>query len=98
MDLRWTQAGQITPRRPNTTWRRTAVAELQEMGHTWGEVQHVAPLPGAVEASRHRLLPHLRRRVVISVQCKRSYFFKRFSCNHRGAYGAIMINHNGLPS
>ena len=40
--LRWTPPGKRSRGRPKTTWRRTVVSELSEMGLTWGEAQHVA--------------------------------------------------------
>jgi len=40
--LRWTPPGKRRRGRPRTTWRRTIVNELDEMGLTWGEAQHVA--------------------------------------------------------
>ena len=35
--LRWTTPGKRKPGHPNTTWWRTTVTELEEMGLTWGE-------------------------------------------------------------
>jgi hypothetical protein len=40
--LRWTPPGKRKRGRPKTTWRRTVVAELKEMGLTWGEAQAAA--------------------------------------------------------
>ena len=40
--LRWTPPGKRKRGRPKTTWRRTVMTELTEMGLTWGEAQHVA--------------------------------------------------------
>ena len=35
--LRWTPPGSMKPGRPNTTWRKTVMAGLEEMGLSWGE-------------------------------------------------------------
>ena len=49
--------GEEKIRAPKTTWRRTAVTELEEMGPTWGEAQKDAQDPeGAMEASRCSLI------------------------------------------
>ena len=40
--LRWTPPGKRRRGRPKTTWRRTVMAELSEMGLSWGEAQHAA--------------------------------------------------------
>jgi hypothetical protein len=40
--LRWTPPGKRKSGRPKMTWRRTVVAELAEMGLSWGEAQHAA--------------------------------------------------------
>lgn len=42
MSRHWTPTGRQKPRRPKTTWRRTVIAELQGMGLTWCDAQHVA--------------------------------------------------------
>ena len=40
--LRWTPLGRRKPGRPKTTWQKTVMAELQDMGLSWGEVQAAA--------------------------------------------------------
>ena len=40
--LRWTPLGKRTPGRPRTTWRRTVLAELQDLGYRLGQAQHLA--------------------------------------------------------
>ena len=35
--LRWTPPGKRKRRRPKMTWRQTVMAELREMGLSWGE-------------------------------------------------------------
>ena len=40
--LRWTPPGKRKRGRPKTTWRRTVMTELEEMGVTWGEAQAIA--------------------------------------------------------
>ena len=40
--LRWTPPGKRKPGRPRTTWRRTILAELEELGYSLGEAQHLA--------------------------------------------------------
>ena len=40
--LRWTPPGRRKPGRPKTTWRKTVMAELQDMGLSWGEAQSAA--------------------------------------------------------
>ena len=35
----WTPSGRRKRGRPKTTWRRTVMKELEEMGLTWGEAQ-----------------------------------------------------------
>lgn len=40
--LRWTPPGKRRRGRPKTTWRRTVMAELSEMGLSWGEAQYAA--------------------------------------------------------
>ena len=40
--LRGTPPGRRKQGRPRTTWRRTVMAELKEMGLTLGEAQHAA--------------------------------------------------------
>ena len=37
--MRWTPWGRRKRGRPKTTWRRTVMKELEEMGLTWGEAQ-----------------------------------------------------------
>ena len=37
--MRWTPSGRRKRGRPKTTWRRTVMKELEEMGLTWGEAQ-----------------------------------------------------------
>nr|XP_022299023.1 uncharacterized protein LOC111107908 [Crassostrea virginica] len=40
--LRWTPPGKRKPGRPRTTWRRTVLAELQDLGYSLGQAQHLA--------------------------------------------------------
>ncbi|XP_070549760.1 uncharacterized protein [Ptychodera flava] len=40
--LRWPPPGKRRQGRPKTTWHRTVMAELKEMGLTWGEAHHAA--------------------------------------------------------
>ena len=40
--LRWTPLGKRKQGRPRTTWRRTVITEVKEMGLTLGEAQHAA--------------------------------------------------------
>ena len=40
--LRWTLPGKRKHGRPNTSWRRTVMAELSEVNLTWAEAQHAA--------------------------------------------------------
>ena len=40
--LRWTPPAKRKPGRPSTTWRRTVLAELQDLGYSLGEAQHMA--------------------------------------------------------
>ncbi|XP_070567278.1 uncharacterized protein [Ptychodera flava] len=40
--LRWTPPKKRRQGRPKTTWCRTVMAELKEMGLTWDEAQHAA--------------------------------------------------------
>ena len=40
--LRWTPAGRMESGRAKTTWRKTAMAELHDMGLSWGEAQATA--------------------------------------------------------
>ena len=42
ISLRWTPPGKRKRGRPKTTWRRTVLTELEEMGLTWGEAQAIA--------------------------------------------------------
>ena len=37
--LRWTPQGKRPRGRPKTTWCRTIVSELKELGITWGEAE-----------------------------------------------------------
>ena len=37
--LRWTPQGKRQRGRPRTTWCRTIVSELKELGMTWGEAE-----------------------------------------------------------
>ena len=37
--MRWTPTGRRKRRRPKTTWQRTVMKELEEMGLSWGEAQ-----------------------------------------------------------
>ena len=40
--LRWTPPGKRKPDRPRTTWRRTVLAELQDLGYSLSQAQHLA--------------------------------------------------------
>ena len=40
--LRWTPSGRRKPGRPKTTWRKTVIPELQDIGLSWGEAQAAA--------------------------------------------------------
>ena len=40
--LRWTPPGKRKPGRPRTTWRRTVLAALQDLGYSLGQAQHLA--------------------------------------------------------
>ena len=40
--IRWTPSGRRKSGRLKTTWRKTAMAELQDMGLSWGEAQATA--------------------------------------------------------
>ena len=40
--LRWTPPGKRKPGRPRTTWRRTVLAELQDLGYSLSQAQHLA--------------------------------------------------------
>ena len=40
--LRWTPPGRRKPGRPKITWRKSVMAELQDMGLSWGEAQAAA--------------------------------------------------------
>ena len=40
--LRWTSHGRRKPGQPKTTWRKAVIAELQDMGLSWGEAQAAA--------------------------------------------------------
>ena len=40
--LNWTPPGKRKAGRPRTTWRRTVTPELQELGYTIGQAQHLA--------------------------------------------------------
>ena len=37
--ISWTLPGRRKPGRPKTTWRKTVMTELQDMGLSWGEAQ-----------------------------------------------------------
>ena len=37
--LRWTPSGRRKPGRPKTTWRKTVITKLHDMGLSWGEAQ-----------------------------------------------------------
>ena len=40
--LSWTPPRRRKPGRPKTTWRKTVMAELRDMGLSWGEAQAIA--------------------------------------------------------
>ena len=40
--LRWTPPGRRKPGQPKTTWRKTVMEELEEIGLSWGEAQTAA--------------------------------------------------------
>jgi len=40
--LSWTPPGRRKPGRPKTTWRKTVMAELQDIELSWGEAQVAA--------------------------------------------------------
>jgi hypothetical protein len=40
--LYWIPPGKRKPGRPHMTWRGTIQGELQELGYTWGQAQHLA--------------------------------------------------------
>ena len=40
--LRWTHTGKISKARPKTTWRRSIIAELSNIGLTMGEAEVIA--------------------------------------------------------